>query len=130
MVVLCCLSDVFFLVSATTGVYSLSLLVALPIWEWLWGVVGRGRGGRRVRCMGTACGGGPVDGRRRTSARFVDVDPPRLAHGMVDKMAQRWPIASPLFSRVGQFPGLPEHAIQLLENEPALMVFQIGRAHV
>jgi 1-acyl-sn-glycerol-3-phosphate acyltransferase len=57
---------------------------------------------------------------------FFEMEPPRLAHGMVDKMAQQWPIASPLFSRVGQLSGLPEHAIQLLEHDRILMVFPEG----
>ncbi|MEE2829263.1 MAG: lysophospholipid acyltransferase family protein [Myxococcota bacterium] len=80
----------------------------------------------RVMLIGNHSGGLPFDGMMLMSALFFDMDPPRLAHGMVDKMAQRWPVASPLFSRVGQFPGLPEHAIQLLENERALMVFPEG----
>ncbi len=80
----------------------------------------------RVMLIGNHSGGLPFDGMMLMSALFFDGDPPRLVHGMVDKMAQAWPVASPLFNRAGQFPGLPEHAVRLLEAERALMVFPEG----
>ena len=80
----------------------------------------------RALLVGNHSGGLPFDGMMVLASLFFDMDPPRLAHGMVEKLAQRWPIASPLFSRSGQLPGLPEHAERLLRDDRALMVFPEG----
>src|SRR4030095_7790311 len=52
--------------------------------------------------------------------------PPRLAQGMAEKFLNQFPVASLWTSRTGQFTGLPEHAIRLLEDERLLMVFPEG----
>jgi 1-acyl-sn-glycerol-3-phosphate acyltransferase len=57
---------------------------------------------------------------------FFAKDPPRLAQGMVEKFMNRLPFASLLTSRCGQFVGLPEHAVRLLEDDRLLMVFPEG----
>lgn len=80
----------------------------------------------RVMVVGNHSGGLPVDGGMVMTSLLLEHEPPRLAHGMVEKFAQTWPIVSTWFSRVGQFPGLPEHAIRLLHDERLLMVFPEG----
>lgn len=80
----------------------------------------------RVMVVGNHSGGLPFDGGMVMASLFLEVDPPRIAHGMVEKFAQRWPIVSQWFNRVGQFTGLPEHAKRLLEEERLLLVFPEG----
>ncbi|NVB41629.1 acyltransferase family protein [Pseudenhygromyxa sp. WMMC2535] len=79
-----------------------------------------------VMLISNHSGGLPTDGGMILASMFFDHDPPRLAHGMVEKFAQNWPVLSPLFSRVGQLPGLPEHAKRLLSDGRVLMVFPEG----
>ncbi|MEZ4454115.1 MAG: lysophospholipid acyltransferase family protein [Nannocystaceae bacterium] len=76
--------------------------------------------------IGNHSGGIPTDGGMIISSLFLDHDPPRLAHGMVEKFAQNWPFVSQWFSRIGQLPGLPEHATRLLEDGRCLLVFPEG----
>lgn len=80
----------------------------------------------RAMLIGNHSGGIPLDGAMVFSSLLLDKEPPRHVHGMVEKFAQRWPMVSLLFSRMGQFTGLPEHAIRLLEEERLLMVFPEG----
>lgn len=80
----------------------------------------------RVMVVGNHSGGLPVDGAMVISSLFLEMDPPRLAQGMVEKFAQRWPFISYWFSRIGQFAGLPEHADRLLEDDRVLLVFPEG----
>lgn len=76
--------------------------------------------------VGNHSGGVPADGGMVIASLFFSLDPPRHVHGMVEKFVQEWPFASSWFSRVGQLPGLPEHAIRLLEDGRLLMVFPEG----
>ena len=71
-------------------------------------------------------GGLPTDAGMILSSIFFDHEPPRLAHGMVEKFAQTYPFVGPWFFRVGQLPGLPEHAKRLLLDGRLLMVFPEG----
>lgn len=80
----------------------------------------------RVMIVGNHSGGLPVDGGMLLSSMLLDHDPPRHVHGMVEYFVQKWPVLSTWFSRVGQLTGLPEHAVRLLEDERALMVFPEG----
>ncbi|NUN15064.1 MAG: 1-acyl-sn-glycerol-3-phosphate acyltransferase [Myxococcales bacterium] len=80
----------------------------------------------RAMLIGNHSGSLPVDGGMVLASLFLEHDPPRHAHGMVEKFAQLWPIVSQWFCRVGQFTGLPEHATRLLEDERMLMVFPEG----
>ncbi len=80
----------------------------------------------RVMVVGNHSGGVPVDGGMVIASLFLEMEPPRLAQGMVEKFAQRWPVVSHWFSRVGQFTGLPEHAARLLRDDRLLMVFPEG----
>lgn len=80
----------------------------------------------RALLIGNHSGGLPVDGGMVLASLFFEMEPPRHAHGMVEYFAQRWPFVSSWFSRVGQLPGLPEHAVRFLEEERLLMVFPEG----
>jgi len=81
---------------------------------------------RGAMVIGNHSGGLPVDAGMVMASLFLDKNPPRLAHGMVEKFAQGWPLVSPWFSRLGQFTGLPEHAVRLLEDDRLVLVFPEG----
>jgi 1-acyl-sn-glycerol-3-phosphate acyltransferase len=80
----------------------------------------------RAMIIGNHSGGLPVDASMALASLFFEPESPRHGHGMVEKFAQNWPFLSPLFSRLGQLAGLPEHAIRILEDERLLMVFPEG----
>ena len=80
----------------------------------------------RAMLIGNHSGGLPIDAGMVLASLFWDLPTPRHAHGMVEYFAQEWPFVSPWFSRIGQLPGLPEHATRFLENERLLMVFPEG----
>ncbi len=80
----------------------------------------------RAMLIGNHSGGVAFDGAMVIASTFFDMEPPRLAQGMVEKFLNRVPIASLWMNRVGQFTGLPENAIHLLEDERMLMVFPEG----
>lgn len=80
----------------------------------------------RGMVVGNHSGGLPVDGAMVLASLLLEMSPPRLGQGMVEKFASRWPFVSYWFSRVGQFTGLPEHAERLLEDDRLLMVFPEG----
>lgn len=80
----------------------------------------------RVMLIANHSGGIPVDAGMILSSLLLDHNPPRHVHGMVEKFAQKWPVVSMWFNRIGQLTGLPEHAIRLLETDRALMVFPEG----
>ncbi|MCC6551842.1 MAG: acyltransferase family protein [Polyangiaceae bacterium] len=92
------------------------------------GVVGAEHVPARGRAMlvGNHSGGVAVDGAMILASMFHEKDPPRLAQGMAEKFIARFPFASLWSSRTGQFTGLPEHAVRLLEDERLLMVFPEG----
>lgn len=80
----------------------------------------------RAMVVGNHSGGLPLDAGMLLTSLLLDHEPPRLAHGMVEKFVQEWPIVSHWFQRCGQLVGLPENAIRLLEDERILMVFPEG----
>ena len=80
----------------------------------------------RAMLIGNHSGGVPVDAGMLFASIFFELNPPRHAHGMVEKFAQNLPFLSSLFSRIGQLTGLPEHAKQLLESERLLLAFPEG----
>lgn len=82
--------------------------------------------GQAAMLVGNHSGGVPVDAAMLIGSGFFDLEPPRLVHGMVDKFANRWPVVSRVFSRMGQFTGLPEHAVRLMRDGRLLMVFPEG----
>ncbi len=80
----------------------------------------------RVMLVGNHSGGVALDGVMVTASMFFDMDPPRLAQGMVEKFMNKIPFASQLSNRMGHFTGLPEHAERLLMDDRMLMVFPEG----
>lgn len=83
---------------------------------------------RRGRAMlvGNHSGGIAIDGAMVIASALFELEPPRLAQGMVEKFLNQIPLASLWMNRVGQLTGLPEHALHLLEDERLLMVFPEG----
>ncbi len=83
-------------------------------------------GHTRAMLVGNHSGGYAIDGMMVIASAFFALEPPRLAQGMVEKFLTSLPFASEWTSKCGQFTGLPEHAIRLLEDERLLMVFPEG----
>jgi len=71
-------------------------------------------------------GGIPIDAGMLLAAMVLDKNPPRLAHGMVEKFAAKLMFVSHWFPRLGQFTGLPQHALRILEEDRLLMVYPEG----
>ena len=80
----------------------------------------------RAMLVGNHSGGIAIDGAMVIASMLLEMDPPRLAQGMVEKFINVFPFASMWAARTGQFTGLPEHAIRLLEDDRLLMVFPEG----
>lgn len=80
----------------------------------------------RAMLVGNHSGGVAVDAAMVVASLFLEMEPPRLAHGMAEKFINRFPFASIWSSRTGQLTGLPEHAKRLLEDERLLLVFPEG----
>ena len=80
----------------------------------------------RAMLVGNHSGGVALDGMMTIASMFLEMDPPRLAQGMIEKFINRVPWGSLWSNRTGQFTGLPEHAVRLLEEDRLLMVFPEG----
>jgi 1-acyl-sn-glycerol-3-phosphate acyltransferase len=80
----------------------------------------------RVMLVGNHSGGVALDGVMVIASMFFEMNPPRLAQGMVEKFLNRMPFASQISSRLGHLTGLPEHAERLLADDRMLMVFPEG----
>ena len=80
----------------------------------------------RAMLIGNHSGGVAIDGAMIITSTFLELDPPRLAQGMVEKFMGRMPFTAPWQSRTGQFTGLPETAERLLRDDRLLMVFPEG----
>jgi 1-acyl-sn-glycerol-3-phosphate acyltransferase len=80
----------------------------------------------RAMIIGNHSGGVAFDGAMVLTSMFLEMEPPRLASAMVEKFINKLPVSSLWSQRTGQFTGLPEHAIRLLEDERALIVFPEG----
>lgn len=76
--------------------------------------------------VGNHSGGIAIDAGMVIASCFFELSPPRLAQGMVDKFLGRMPGAAQVAPRVGQFPGIPEHAERFLQDDRLLMVFPEG----
>ena len=76
--------------------------------------------------IGNHSGGVPVDAPLVFTSAFLEHNPPRFVHAMVEYFAQKWPFVSPLFSRTGQLTGLPEHALRLLGDGRLVLAFPEG----
>lgn len=76
--------------------------------------------------IGNHSGGIPVDAGMLLSALFWEKPAPRLGHAMVEKFANKLPFLSSLYSRFGQFTGLPEHATRFLREGRLVVAFPEG----
>ncbi len=80
----------------------------------------------RAMIVGNHSGGIPVDALTIIASLFFELDPPRLAHGMVEKFVAAVPFFGDLAREFGQITGLPEHAVRMLEDGRLLVVFPEG----
>jgi 1-acyl-sn-glycerol-3-phosphate acyltransferase len=80
----------------------------------------------RAMLVGNHSGGVAFDGLMVLASVFLEMNPPRLAQGMAEKFLNKLPFASLGTSRTGNFTGLPENAVRLLEDDRLLMVFPEG----
>ena len=80
----------------------------------------------RAMLIGNHSGGVALDAAMVIASMFLENDPPRLAQGMVEKFMNKVAFLSEWTNRTGQFTGLPQHAVSLLEDERLLMVFPEG----
>lgn len=80
----------------------------------------------RAMIIGNHSGGVAFDGAMVLASLFFEMDPPRLASAMAEKFINKLPVSSKWSARTGQFTGLPEHAVRLLEDERTLIVFPEG----
>lgn len=76
--------------------------------------------------VGNHSGGIPLDAGMLLASLVLDSERPRLAHAMVDTFANQIPFLSSLYSRFGQFTGLPEHAVRFLKEGRLVVVFPEG----
>ena len=80
----------------------------------------------RAMLVGNHSGGVAIDGMIVLASMLLEMEPPRLGQGMAEKFLNSVPISSLWTSRMGQFTGLPEHAVRLLEDDRLLIVFPEG----
>jgi 1-acyl-sn-glycerol-3-phosphate acyltransferase len=80
----------------------------------------------RVMLVGNHSGGVALDAAMVITSMFLEMEPPRLAQGMAEKFLAEVPFLSKWTFRCGQFTGLPEHAVKLLEADRMLLVFPEG----
>ena len=80
----------------------------------------------RAMLIGNHSGGVALDGGMVIASMFFELDPPRLAHSMVEKFLSTLPFAGMWSSRCGQIVGLPEHAQRLLQEDRLVLVFPEG----
>jgi 1-acyl-sn-glycerol-3-phosphate acyltransferase len=80
----------------------------------------------RAMVIGNHSGGFAIDAGCVIASTFFDMNPPRLAQGMVEKFIAQFPIATMMMTRSGQLTGLPENAARLLEDDRLVMVFPEG----
>jgi 1-acyl-sn-glycerol-3-phosphate acyltransferase len=80
------------------------------------------------RVMVVANHGGqiPLDGMILAASMLLDIDPPRLVRGMVERWVPGLPWFSTLFTRCGQVVGDPANCEELLRRDQSIMVFPEG----
>jgi 1-acyl-sn-glycerol-3-phosphate acyltransferase len=116
------------------GVSKSALVRAFSMSKWFYrkyfavkayGIENVPRSGRAM-LIGNHAGGVALDAGTVIASIFFEMEPPRLAQGMVEKFMNRLPIVSRWSARTGQITGLPENAKRLLEDERLLLVFPEG----
>lgn len=80
----------------------------------------------RAMLVGNHSGGVALDALMVIASNFFELSPPRLAQGMAEKFLMKLPFISSFSARIGQFTGIPEHCIRLLEDDRLLLVFPEG----
>lgn len=80
----------------------------------------------RAMLVGNHSGGWAIDALMVIASAFLEMETPRLAQGMAEKFLQKMPFVANFSNRLGQFAGLPEHCIRLLNDDRLLMVFPEG----
>ena len=80
----------------------------------------------RGMLVGNHSGGIALDAGMVIAACFFEKNPPRLAQSMIEKFLMKMPFTAMWMGRGGQFTGLPEHAVRLLEDDRLLLVFPEG----
>ena len=80
----------------------------------------------RAMLIGNHSGGVALDAGMVMCSMFFSHNPPRLAQAMIEKFIHKFPGASQIMSRIGQFTGNPDQARRLLEDEHLLLVFPEG----
>jgi 1-acyl-sn-glycerol-3-phosphate acyltransferase len=68
----------------------------------------------------------PIDAMLIATSVLLELEPPRLVRGMVERWAPSLPFVSTFFSRCGQVTGDIHNAKVLLENDECVMVFPEG----
>ena len=76
--------------------------------------------------VGNHSGAIPLDAGMVITSMLLERQSPRFVHAMVEYFAQKLPFLSPMFSRIGQLTGLPEHAIRLLRDGRLVLAFPEG----
>lgn len=80
----------------------------------------------RAMLVGNHSGGWALDAIMTMTAVFLEIEPPRLAHGMAEKFLGRVPMVAQMVQGMGGIIGTPENATHLLENERLLLVYPEG----
>jgi len=80
----------------------------------------------RTMLVGNHSGGVALDGAMVLVSMLMEMEPPRLAHGMAEKFLNMLPFIAEMAARCGQLTGLPEQAARLLEDDRMLLVFPEG----
>ncbi|MBH24047.1 MAG: acyltransferase [Myxococcales bacterium] len=80
----------------------------------------------RGMLIGNHSGAIAIDGSMVLTSLIMEHDPPRMAHGMVEKFAYKQPFLSNMFNRLGQLTGVPGNAERILNDERLLLVFPEG----
>ncbi|MFK7927157.1 MAG: lysophospholipid acyltransferase family protein [Myxococcota bacterium] len=68
----------------------------------------------------------PLDGMLLATSMMMELEPPRLVRGMVERWVPGLPWFSTLFTRCGQVVGDPANAEELLRRDQSIMVFPEG----
>ena len=80
----------------------------------------------RAMLVGNHSGGLALDATIVMASMMLEAEPPRMVQAMADKFIGYLPFMTHLTTRLGHLAGLPEHAVQLLEDERLLLVFPEG----